>query len=155
MLAHIRVGKTCQGCGASPHQGGRRQCPAFNATCHMCNKVGHLARGHLARVCRGRRAVRGAEPAARGVYTDPQVDEPPPQIHASRAFEPAPTISIHMSSLNGQSMIKVLPDSGLTSQWRAETSWNISMNSLAIYCPRTSHPEQSMAPRCTLWARYQ
>ena len=28
-----QVGKTCQGCGASPHQGGRRQCPAFNATC--------------------------------------------------------------------------------------------------------------------------
>ena len=102
-----QVGKTCQGCGASPHQGGRRQCPAFNATCHTCNKVGHLAQ-----VCRGRRAVRGAEPAARGVYTDPQGDEPPPQIHASRAFEPAPTISIHMSSLNGQSMVKVLPDSG-------------------------------------------
>ena len=43
--------QTCPGCGANLHQGGRRQCPAFNQTCHLCQKIGHFAK-----VCRGRQA---------------------------------------------------------------------------------------------------
>ena len=35
---------TCQGCGHPTHQGGRRQCPAYNQMCMSCHKVGHFAK---------------------------------------------------------------------------------------------------------------
>lgn len=39
-----KSGKTqlCRNCGWGPHS--REQCPARNATCHYCQKVGHLAK---------------------------------------------------------------------------------------------------------------
>ena len=40
---------TCPGCGAQPHQGGRRQCPAYGVKCHTCLKVGHFARVYKGR----------------------------------------------------------------------------------------------------------
>ena len=33
----------CPGCGGSPHQGGRQNCPARGVTCYGCQKVGHFA----------------------------------------------------------------------------------------------------------------
>ena len=37
-------GPTCQGCGHPAHQGGRRQCPAYNQICISCHKVGYFAK---------------------------------------------------------------------------------------------------------------
>ena len=119
-----QTGKACSGCGGGLHQGGRQQCPAYNRICNSCKRVGHLSR-----VCRGRqphqpnsRVSTRPAPAAMGIHVDPFVDtfvdEQPPQVNASSAitnspdFEPAPTINIHMSSLNGHSIVQVLPDSG-------------------------------------------
>ena len=45
-----RWGKTptCRNCGWGPHA--REQCPAKNATCHYCQKVGHLAKVCLSKL---------------------------------------------------------------------------------------------------------
>ena len=43
--------QTWPGYGANLHQGGRRQCPTFNQTYHLCQKIGHFAK-----VCCGRQA---------------------------------------------------------------------------------------------------
>ena len=45
-----RWGKTptCRNCGWGPHA--REQCPAKNATCHYCHKVGHLAKVCLSKL---------------------------------------------------------------------------------------------------------
>ena len=54
---------TCPGCGSKPHMGGRTRCPAYEQTCHHCNKIGHFAR-----VCRSRQVytrsprLQGLEP---------------------------------------------------------------------------------------------
>ena len=101
----------CPGCGGGFHQGGRKQCPAYNLTCHTCKRVGHLAK-----VCRGRKQPLPAQPhpSTMAVQTTPHQD---PQINASQAdngnnIEPAPTINVHISSLNGDTEIPALPDSG-------------------------------------------
>ena len=114
--------KVCPGCGSGLHQGGRQQCPAYNLICHTCKKVGHFAR-----VCRGRRppqttpgttapATTQTRPATLTVHTDPLLSTMPHVATAKVAnrptFDPAPTISVHMSSLNGQASVHALPDSG-------------------------------------------
>ena len=108
---------TCPGCGSTHHQGGRQQCPAFHLTCRNCNKIGHFAR-----VCRSRRqqqtppatrqqASRQHQPTTNIVYTGPQ---PYPQTYLASAQQvvPAPTITVHMSALNGEATVTALPDSG-------------------------------------------
>ena len=111
--------QTCLGCGAKPHQGGRRQCPAFNQTCHLCQKIGHFAK-----VCRGRQARQHtlkptAQPQAstKAVFTRASKERGSPRIHMSNvreatAIDPAPTIIVHISSLNGSADMEILPDSG-------------------------------------------
>ena len=101
----------CPGCGGGFHQGGRKQCPAYNLTCHTCKRVGHLAK-----VCRGQKQPPPAQshPSTMAVQTTLHQD---PQINASQAdngnnIEPAPTINVHISSLNGDAEIPALPDSG-------------------------------------------
>ena len=142
--SYNQTGKACFGCSGSLHQGGRQQCPAYNRICNSCKRVGHLSR-----VCRGRRppqpnsrvSTRPA-PAAMGIHVDSFVDEQPPQVNASRAitnspaFEPAPTINIHMSSLNGHSIVQVLPDSGADISVAAEPSWSTCMSILTTFSPR-------------------
>ena len=111
---------TCPGCGSTHHQGGRQQCPAFHLTCRNCNKIGHFAR-----VCRSRRKQQPTpatrqqapptgqqhQPTTNIVYTGLQ---PYPQTHLASAqqVEPAPTITVHMSALNGEATVTALPDSG-------------------------------------------
>ena len=49
-LTRPPLGRSCPGCGFGLHDGGRQRCPAYNATCRQCKKIGHFAR-----VCRGPR----------------------------------------------------------------------------------------------------
>ena len=118
-------GRSCPGCGAGLHEGGRQRCPAYNATCHICKKTGHFGR-----VCRGRRPPPPSSrlpqilpppsaipvpptpttPGAQVVSTTPFMAST--KLHPLTTFEPAPTISVHMSSLNGQATVEALPDSG-------------------------------------------
>jgi hypothetical protein len=66
--------RVCPGCGANFHQGGRRQCPAYNLTCHLCKRVGHFAR-----VCRARPEQQGPPEVA------PQLQPPTKTVHAITA----------------------------------------------------------------------
>ena len=113
----------CPGCGSKPHIGGRAQCPAYDKTCHHCNKVGHFAR-----VCRARHPRAPIQPVTprpspasstkaiqmpqqNNTITDPTSN----QLAALRQVttaEPAPTIKIRITTTNGSTVISVLPDSG-------------------------------------------
>ena len=105
----------CPGCGDSPHQGGRQNCPARGVTCYGCQKVGHCHR-----VCRQRRQQPGSPPpptnsdstapGSRAVSVTPLMASA--KLHPSLSFRSAPTISVHMASLNGEVTVHVLPDSG-------------------------------------------
>ena len=92
------------GCGSAPHQGGRPSCPAYQAICHNCNK-----NGHFARVCCSRR-----QPPTAGNKSHPITSALilETQVRMATRTNPAPTVTIHMSSLNGAAPIIVLPDSG-------------------------------------------
>ena len=124
---------SCPGCGAPPHSGGRQHCPAFNRVCHKCRTVGHLAR-----VCRSRRQSPRPpaynNPGAMAVQLESSQDEPPPEVNSSSVegdFEPAPTIQLHVESLNGSSTITVLPDSGA----------DVSVAGLAVLDKLNEHPD--------------
>ena len=112
--------KMCMGCGSAPHPGGHQNCPAFNRVCHNCRITGHLAR-----VCKkkGCALVPGphsqsqqSAPGTLSLQADYLLEEYGiPQINSSKVshtFEPAPTIRVHVASLNGNTTIPVLPDSG-------------------------------------------
>ena len=104
----------CTGCGYDAHKGGRRQCPAYNQLCSYCHKLGHFAR-----VCRSKPTkqhddprpryqprtnaihVRSQQPSHIQLYTMTEVKA-----------EPAPTITVQISSSTGTRHIEVLPDSG-------------------------------------------
>ena len=100
--------QVCPGCGGGFHQGGRKQCPAYHLQCNNCKRFGHLAK-----VCRGRKSPDQA-PSTMAVHTTPHQDQYSPRISASQGHTigPAPTIDVHISSLNGDADIKTLPDSG-------------------------------------------
>ena len=105
-----RPARLCPGCGNKLHDGGRQNCPAFNITCHTCKKIGHFAR-----VCRGGKTQSATQPSSnlpetRAVSVMPFMAST--QLSQSQVFDPAPTIKIQMSSLNGQAAVEALPDSG-------------------------------------------
>ena len=118
-LTRPPLGRSCPGCGSGLHDGGRQSCPAYNITCHLCKKVGHFGR-----VCRGRRPQpltpkqpyhpttlpTPTAPGARTVSATPLMAST--KLNPPSTFEPAPMISVHMSSLNGHAALQVLPDSG-------------------------------------------
>ncbi len=90
------------------------------------------------------------------IHYDPPLDEQLPQVNASKvsdrpAFEPVPTISIHMSSLNGKATVRALPDSGA----------DISVGGKDLLEHLHEHPdnllslpELSMVSSCALSASY-
>ena len=96
------------------HQGGRKQCPAYNMVFHNCRLLGHLVK-----VCRGRRILPPTLPAPNQeqrstLYAQTQ---PTPHINASKSnkdniIDLAPTIGIQITSLNGNAEVRTLPDSG-------------------------------------------
>ncbi len=106
------LGRYCPDCGSGLHEGGRQRCPAYNATCHLCKKTGHFGR-----VCRGRRPPpppnQTQYPPTLGARTVSATSlMASTKLHPPLTFEPAPTIRVHMSSLNGQAAVQALPDSG-------------------------------------------
>ena len=50
--------QTCRNCSWGPHP--REQCPKKNATCHYCQKVGHLAK-----VCRSKQKKKNVQKSKR------------------------------------------------------------------------------------------
>ena len=109
--------KTCLGCGGNFHQGGQRQCPVYNLTCDLCQQTGHLVK-----VCRSRQPQPPtphtlAHPATKAMFAAAPTEGHTPQISTTKvgnpeAIQSAPTIRVHISSLNGKTEIEVLPDSG-------------------------------------------
>ena len=57
-------GSTCQRCGAEPTHG-RERCPAINAKCHKCGKLGHYAR-----VCKTKKVSTVFEDQGSGEFGD-------------------------------------------------------------------------------------
>ena len=148
-LTQNRPQKTCVGCGSAPHPGGRQNCPAFGRICRKCQIVGHLAR-----VCMGgRKPTQGnsrpppykpQNPGMMAVQIDQETDGRSPEVNASAVtgtFEPAPTIEVQMTALNGSSTMSVLPDSGA----------DISVAGLAMLHSLNEHPDNlepsSVTPR--------
>ena len=111
---------TCPGCGSKLHIGGRARCLAYEQTCHHCNKMGHFSM-----VCRARQ-VYTRPPQPPGPQTPStlstsslqmaQIDDTQlsqlSTIRQVTATEPAPTVSIRISSTNGSCETQALPDSG-------------------------------------------
>ena len=137
-----RPQRPCAGCGYPPHPGGRQNCPAFGLVCRKCRGIGHFGR-----VCQGgRKSLRGAprpppyvSPCAQVVQVDQPVDQHFPRVNASAVadiFEPAPTILIGMSALNGSC---TLPDSGA----------DISVAGLAMLECLNEHPDNLLSSSVT------
>ena len=107
---HSPRARVCPGCGADFHPGGRRQCPAYTLTCHQCKQVGHLAK-----VCRGQRSTQPTKltQPSTNVISVPDIKTTNlSPTRADKSVEHAPTISIHVTSLNGSADMSILPDSG-------------------------------------------
>ena len=107
---------SCPGCGSKPHIGGRVHCPAYDKTCHHCNKPGHFAR-----VCRARQTRPPMQPPASSTARSMQVPSEATTEPTSTSMsalkqvssaEPAPTIRLHIRTVNGSTITSVLPDSG-------------------------------------------
>ena len=99
----------CIGCGGKVHDGGRKNCPAYQRACRRCGKIGHYSL-----VCRqpqpstrsGNR--KEVTPKANSLSTSGL-----PSIQLTNAaIKPAPTIEMILSTCNGQATAKVLHDSG-------------------------------------------
>ena len=101
--------QTCPGCGSRFHQGGRRNCHAFRVACNNCNKTGHFAR-----VCKSKptktRQTPPSDPGTRVIHA--QVPSIKSTSENDQQYEPAPTIAVQISTLNGQAVLNALPDSG-------------------------------------------
>ena len=109
--------KSCPGCGAQAHQGGRAQCPAFKQTCRFCLKVGHFARA-----CHSRQPPqkhpRQKYPAAKAITAEEdEVDQETTSmtvlsVKQVATIDPAPTIMVEVSTIHGSVCTAILPDSG-------------------------------------------
>ena len=137
-----QFGRICIGCGYDLRPGGRQQCPAFSRICHLCKKVGHVAR-----VCKGGLATFNNHPphAAMAVHVEPPLEEEVlPNVNASKvsdlpAFESAPTVHVELLSLNGQASVQVLPDSGA----------DISVAGRALLSHLHEHPDNLLPSNVT------
>ena len=106
---------TCIGCGYQPHDGGRKNCPAYKETCRNCGKIGHFSR-----VCRQKPATTGGKqrmttmPQTHTLSTQPRSYLPFIQFPgtSSGLITHTPTITMKVTMCNGQENIAVLPDSG-------------------------------------------
>ena len=100
---------SCPGCGGSIHPAGRSRCPAYGQVCFHCQKLGHFAK-----VCRSKSTRRQPHLTPTPTSTNlPNVKYLTISgIRHIKANEPAPLIEVLITSPNGSSKFKVLPDSG-------------------------------------------
>lgn len=91
--------RECGFCGGSPHA--RESCPAFGKKCNLCGKMGHFAK-----MCRAKGSRR---PAKAG---NNRRDGSIAAIIASTQTNRAPTVTVSVTSLNGQAEVVALPDTG-------------------------------------------
>ena len=100
----------CAGCGGDPHDGGRKKCPAYNQVCRSCGKMGHFSRVRRQKPA-GTVNQRGATHQANALSTSDL-----PLLRLSNlgkgSITHAPTITMHVTTCNGQTNIDILPDSG-------------------------------------------
>ena len=97
------------------HMGGRARCPAYDKACPSCHKVGHFAR-----VCRSKQQPHqqpltndNPQPTANAIrLQSPQDDHIQLYGIAGSKAEPAPTITVQMTSASRTMPVTVLPDSG-------------------------------------------
>ena len=105
----------CSGCDGGLHQGGRKQCPTNNLTCHTCKRLRHLAKVHM--------YVGDGSNHSQLNHTHQQWQSNPHPTKIHRLMHHTPTmattsnqlplINVHIiSSLNGNVEIPALPDSG-------------------------------------------
>ena len=110
---------TCPGCGSKPYMGGGARCPAYEQTCHHCNKMGHFAR-----VCRSRQVytrspqvpgprtpLNPSTKSLQAIQTDDTQLSQLSTIRQVTATEPAPTVNNRILSTNGSCETQALPDS--------------------------------------------
>lgn len=84
-----------------PHS--RHQCPAKNATCHYCLKVGHLARVYLSKL--KKKDVHGIEAASNGASES--VPEPSDHMFLGPISATPLTSSVHAISCKEKALLEV------------------------------------------------
>ena len=115
---------TCPGCGGKLHPGGRTRCPAFGQPCNNCGKLNHFAK-----VCRSRTEPKPTPTSVNALSAHKDIFLS--NISNVAASDPAPKLTINITSLHGSTSIAVLPDSGA----------NISAASEAILCQLNEHAD--------------
>ena len=103
----------CRGCGQAEHPEGRcASCPAFKSVCDYCGRVGHYSSVCLQKPEHVNPQKRQHPQAGYLRLSGPQAVGTP-RNHASTIndVEQAPTLKVHVQSLNGQETVEVLPDS--------------------------------------------
>lgn len=96
----------CPRCGGSLHKGGRQICPARGVGCRKVGLVCRSLRQHLPPPT----SPYNTSPETRAVTATSFMAST--KLHLLSSFRPAPTIAVHVASLNGEATIQVLPDSG-------------------------------------------
>ena len=152
--------KTCLGCGGNFHQGGQRQCPVYNLTCHLCQWIGHLVK-----VCRSRQPQPPtphmlAHPATKAIFAAAPTEGHTPWISTTKlgnpeAIKSAPTICVHISSLNSKTEIEVLPDSGANLSLAGEATLTCLGEHKDNLLMSTIMPHAVNQTECNPWGNYQ
>ena len=96
---------TCQGCSAPTHPAGQTQSPAYNQTCFNCQKIGHFTK-----ICWSKPPRQQGLLETTGIIPHSKLSN----IHHMASSDPAPLITVNITSANSSSDVKVLLDSDVS-----------------------------------------